>query len=147
MPDGTLAFIYPVPGQPGIWPTPPEAGGGRPTHPIAGGGGHPSHPIELPPIPPGLEPSHPIVLPPDGIEPSHPIFIPIVPTQPLPPTPGIPPTPTPPIAAPPGTVWPPLPPSTGIAGKALVLVWVVGVGYRWLVLEGPAIWPPTAQPK
>jgi hypothetical protein len=41
-----------------------------------------------------------------------------------------------PIAIPPGTVWPPLPPSVP-AGKAIVLVAISGVGYRWAVLDIP----------
>ena len=47
----------------------------------------------------------------------------------------IPGSPEHPIALPPGTVWPPLPPTT--TGKYAVLIWVVGVGSRWLVVEAP----------
>jgi hypothetical protein len=47
-----------------------------------------------------------------------------------------------PIALPPG-IYPPLPPSGGTSGKVAVLVWVVGVGYRWAVIDTSTI----AQPK
>jgi hypothetical protein len=57
------------------------------------------------------------------------------------------------LPLPPGAVWPPLPPDIG--GKILCFVWVVGIGYRWTVLdpdlkpshpiEEPE--PPVAQPK
>jgi hypothetical protein len=44
---------------------------------------------------------------------------------------------------PPGTVWPPLNPGDGIGGKVLALVWLVGIGYKWAVLETPpVVWPP-----
>jgi len=70
----------------------------------------------------------------------------------------VPEPPEKPLPGPPAVIWPPLPPGTGVAGKALILIWVVGVGYRWLVYEGHDIWPPeggggggkppeTAQPK
>jgi hypothetical protein len=113
-------------------------------------------PVSLPPLPPGVWPSPPVgVWPPSrpGI-PSHPIVIypPVRPDQGLPPT-GPPPKPdqglpgTSPsvdntLPMPPATIWPPLPPGSGIAGKALILVWVVGVGYRWIVVGGTDIWPP-----
>lgn len=99
------------------------------------GGGSPSHPITLPPLPgilpkPG-EPSHPITLPPQKPgHPSHPIFIPESPEHP--------------IALPPGTIWPPLPPDSGITGKVAILIWVIGVGHRWFVWQGPA--PPAPTP-
>jgi len=119
-----LAYIVPLsgggerpdnslPGTPGV-----------PTHPIAGGGERPSHPIVLPPLPgvwpkPGT-PSHPIVIPPETAgTPSHPIVIPGDPEHP--------------IALPPGTVWPPLPPTE--SGKYAILIWVVGVGTRWLIVD------------
>jgi hypothetical protein len=47
---------------------------------------------------------------------------------------------------PPATVWPPIPPGSGIAGKCIILIWVVGVGYRWLVVQGPDVWPPVTPP-
>jgi len=68
--------------------------------------------------------------------PSQPIFLPEGPDHTLP--------------VPPATVWPPLPPGIGIAGKGLALIWLVGVGYRWLVVQGNEVWPPQtppAQPK
>lgn len=138
--QGQIALITPI--------ELPDVGGGSPpapSHPIAG---FPSHPIELPPLPPGVEaPSHPIVPPSGGEAPSYPIFIPGTPEHP--------------IVAPPGTVWPPLDPSDGVAGKALILAWVVGTKkYRWVVVEVPTSpehpWvppsgggrkPPAAQPK
>jgi hypothetical protein len=136
----TLAMIVPLGGGSNL----PPFGGGMPAPPQA-----PSHPIQLPPLPPGVEaPSHPIALPPDGSAPSHPITIPGTPEHP--------------IAAPPGTIWPPLDPSNGVAGKALVLIFVYGAGQhatRWLVVDVPTSpeqpWvppaggtkPPAAQPK
>jgi|SRR5215471_3478272 len=112
-------------------PTDPGYGIGLPPH-----GGHP---LPLPPLPPGVA-APPIELPPamwpPAAPPSPPVVVPEPPEKPLP--------------GPPAVIWPPLPPGTGIAGKALILVWVVGVGYRWIVAQGNDIWPPeppTAQPK
>lgn len=134
MPQGYFARITPVQ-LPGGGPVDPDYGieggnGGSPEQPIIGS---PSHPIELPPLPPD------------------------VPDQGLPPLAGqlpewptvIPGTPEHPIAHPPGTVWPPLPPDSGIAGKVWILVYVMGVGHRWFVVQGPSIWPPppVATPK
>jgi hypothetical protein len=35
-----------------------------------------------------------------------------------------------------------------VSGKVLILVYVVGVGHRWFVYEGPTTWaPPVATPK
>lgn len=104
-------------------PTDPGWGQGRPLPPKPG--------LPLPPLPPGIV-APPIALPPEITIPMPPIVIPEPPDKPLPP---------------PGTIWPPLPPGTGIAGKALVCVWVVGVGTRWLVVDGPDLWPPVAGPK
>ena len=98
------------------------------------GGPGPSHPITLPPLPgivpkPG-EPSHPITLPPQKPgHPSHPIFIPESPEHP--------------IALPPGTIWPPLPPDSGITGKVAILVWVIGIGHRWFIWQAPPAPTPT----
>jgi hypothetical protein len=102
---------------------------GRPDQglPGGGGGGRPSHPIVLPPLPPDLKPDHPIYLPPPGA-PEQPIFLPVEPEHP--------------IQLPPGQIWPPLPPSAGVGGKVVILVWVVGVGYRWFYLDAPVIYPP-----
>jgi len=129
-----MYYIYPAgSGVPGS-PDNSLPGGGGPVDPGYGvGGDRPSHPIVLPPLPgvwpkPG-EPSHPIVIPPDvaGI-PSHPIVLPGSPEHP--------------IALPPGTVWPPLPPST--TGKYAILIWVVGVGSRWLIVDSAQVSPPIA---
>jgi hypothetical protein len=66
--------------------------------------------------------------------PDQPIYIPIDghPGNVLPPVHG---HPAPPIATtPPGTIWPPLPPGAP-SGKAAVLVWIVGVGWRYTVID------------
>jgi hypothetical protein len=56
-------------------------------------------------------------------------------------------------------VWPPLPPTT--SGKYAILIWVIGVGTRWLIVDAASIdnslpgmggrpdneLPPFAQPK
>lgn len=173
-PDNTL------PEKPGF----PSTGPGFPTNPIAPGGqppgtwggagqpfpgyglpggdgkpptmwpGTPGHDLpELPPStwpPSGDRPGNPIVLPPNTIG-GGPIY-PEVPGHPLP--------------QPPGTVWPPI---QGGSGKAIALVAISGVGYRWTVIDlGASIGhplppggdkppvapgtpghplPPTAQPK
>lgn len=105
-------------------PVDPGYGQGHPRPPVAG------HPLPIPPLPPGIMP--PIALPPVLNPPPDwempPIVIPQPPDKPLP--------------GPPAVIWPPLPPGTGIAGKALILVWVVGVGTRWIVVDGPDMWPP-----
>jgi len=122
-----------LPAPPPGYPTPGPVPPGGPVDPgygRPGGGPHPGH--GLPGVP-GL-PSNPIVLP----DPPH------VSGQPVPP--------------PPPTIWPPLPPSLQI--PALILVWIVGVGYRWIHSGGqpdqglpPAPvkpdqgLPPTAQPR
>jgi hypothetical protein len=140
-----LAYIYPVGGSGGEYPDnslpgfggrpdnslPPQFGGGRPDNSLPGGGARPSHPISGG----GVGPSHPIVLPPlPGVwpkpgEPTQPIVIPPEVSNPI----VIPGEPEHPIALPPGTVWPPLPPST--TGKYAILIWVVGVGARWLIVD------------
>jgi hypothetical protein len=70
----------------------------------------------------------------DGdLKPSLPIYLPIGPDQGLPPIAGhLPSVPD----APPGTIWPPLPPSAP-AGKTALLVWLVGVGWRYMVVTIP----------
>ena len=152
MPDSFYAKITPIPDP--NQPPYPSQGPGFPTHPIvippnqpnppSGGSPQypshpiynppypdnslppfPNHPIVIPPLPPDLKPEPPIYYPP---EPTHPIFIPITPEEP--------------IELPPGQVWPPLPPDTGISGQALILIYVVGVGYRWMVYDGPETCPP-----
>jgi len=131
----------------------------RPGHDLPHPPGHPSHrPIypggrpdnSLPPWeavgvwPPGpTDPAWGVDAPNPG-GPSHPIYIPIGrpghPDQGLPPVAG---HPAPPIASvPPGTIWPPLPPGAP-AGKTALIVWLVGVGWRYVVVDIPAS-PPTA---
>jgi hypothetical protein len=114
---------------PGIWPSPP-VGVWPPTRPTV-----PSHPIVIYPPHPGHglpgTPGHPDQgLPPSGLHPDQ----------------GLPGTPDNSLPMPPATVWPPLPPGTGISGKALCLIWIIGIGYRWLVVEGPEVWPPEPVP-
>lgn len=108
-------LVYGTPVQP---PVDPDFG--IPARP------HPVPPIQLPPLPPGWV-MPPIYLPPGGVA-VPPIYLPETPDNTLP--------------VPPATIWPPLPPGTGIAGKVLLLVWIVGVGYRWIVVQGTEIWPP-----
>jgi hypothetical protein len=161
-----------------VTPTPPTIGYPLPpTYPVP-----PNYVDNTLPRPPTMWPVPPV--PPTTWPPPQPIYpgVPIYPTLPAPPYPphvggGPAPTPpggvvTPPIAPggetpgtplpmPPGAVWPPLP---GVEGKVLALVWVVGYGYRWTVLDpsltvgyplpgGPPggrvdnALPPTAQPK
>jgi hypothetical protein len=109
-----------LPRPPYVWPRPP--GGGLPVDPDWGVGGeeHPEHGLPIYPI----DPEHPDnVLPPvDGEEPPE-------------------------VDPPPGTVWPPLPPEIP-AGKAIALVAITGVGFRYVVIdipqrpEGPEVEPP-----
>lgn len=104
-----------------IWPSP-----GRPAHPIVR---PPTYPVDpgwglptLPgkwPIPPRpVDPQYGI--PECPLEPGHPIY-------PVPPVAGQLPV------LPPGSVYPPLPP--GVTGQLLCFVWIVGVGYRWIVID------------
>lgn len=134
--------------------------GGKPKPPHVGGG-----PIVLPPLPgvwpPAGHPSLPIELPPGHVE--LPIYIPGSPEKP--------------INLPPGTIWPPLPPKfpvdpnygveappPTIGGgpvtpppqvgggpivhdKYAILIFVLGVGYRWFIYDqGAAVTPPIANP-
>lgn len=146
---------------PGIWPQPPvgtwpPTRPTRPSHPIviypphvgnrppwSPGGGHPDqglpgmpgHPSQgLPPVP-GVPGTPDNTLPGTGAPPEVDNTLP-----------GTPPAPDNSLPMPPATIWPPLPPGTGVAGKALILIWVVGVGYRWLVVKGPEVWPPVPEP-
>jgi len=122
MPKGQLVWVTPVEGL----------GGGSPEHPwVPPSPGEPAHPIEpVPPLPPGIWPSPgrpvpPIALPRPPLEVTPPIVIPGTPEHP--------------ITLPPGVVWPPLNPGDGLQGKVLALVWLVGIGYKWAVLEVPEI--------
>jgi hypothetical protein len=139
-----------LPGRPG---RPPHAGhlpsfGGRPVDPGWGWGGgeHPGHGLPWPgrPTDPGYgidegsgEAGQLPVWPLDPEKPEHG----------LPPHPG---QPLPPMDPPPGTIWPPLPPYVP-AGKAIVLVAISGVGYRYVVVdipehpEGPEVEPPEVE--
>jgi hypothetical protein len=103
-----------------------------------GGGpaeGRPDRPNNaLPPLPPGFRPDNALPIAP--ARPAFPIVIPV------------PPDATKPIE--PGTIWPPLNPSDGVAGKCLLLIVVVGAsgsGYRWLAVDAPEINVPTPAPK
>jgi hypothetical protein len=166
-----------LPGGPPVYPGQGLPGGGfpgqgYPGQGLPGGPGH--HPGQpLPPFPglpgqdlpnfPGL-PGQP--LPPGGIagQPLPPL--PTVPgNQPgqpalpiaLPPQHGtlpiFPATPGNPLPIPPGVIWPPLGPNAP-QGKAIALVAISGVGYRWTVIDTSLSvgWPlppspPAAQPK
>ena len=75
----------------------------------------------LPGSQPGIDNALP--RPPPGVFPPPTISNPIVPIPPG-------------TSIPPGTIWPPLPPSIP-AGKAIVLVAITGVGWRWAVLDVP----------
>lgn len=136
-----LAYIHPISGDlespdnslPGFQP-----GGGRPDNSLPGG--RPGLPDNtLPPLPgiwpPPGQPTLPIHIPPGGIA-TPPIYIPGSPEKP--------------INLPPG-IYPPLPPSAGIEGKVAILVWVVGVGNRWVVydtgVEAGHPLPPHPEPK
>lgn len=86
------------------------------------------------------QPSHPIVLPPPGSIPPPPGVV--MPPIFYPPTIGggpiLPGTPEHPIAVPPGMIWPPpKPPEVWPQppGKALVLVYIPGYGWKWVVLD------------
>lgn len=139
--------IWPPPGQPGhdlpgrpiVWPRPPEGWvppwQGKPPG-VWPPPGHPGHPLPPEPPPTEGEDSKPEVWPPDH----HP-------GQPLPPV--IPIDPEEPEPQPPGTIWPPV---DGMSGKAVILVWVPFVGFKWVVVDfsnKPVApdQPPTAQPK
>jgi hypothetical protein len=103
-------------------PVDPGWGGGPPLHPghrpPGSGGGHPDQGL------PG-QPPHAGHLPVWPVDPTHPI---------APPSPG---HELPPVDPPPGTIWPPLPPDAELpdGGKAVVLVAIEGVGYRYVVIS------------
>lgn len=122
---------YPDQGLPPGSPGAPDQGlPSRPGYP-----GRPSHPIQRPPWEVGVWPPGPID-PEWGVDgdltPTPPIFLPVGPDQGLPPIAGHLPAPDPP----PGTIWPPLPPGAP-AGKTALLVWLVGVGWRYMVVTIP----------
>jgi hypothetical protein len=161
---GFLARIVPVrrPGHPDQGlpdpeaPTDPDYGVEDPVHPEHPDieppvgvwppiPGRPDLPITLPPPvvrPPIAHP--PVVWPPkvDNTLPSPPPGIwppPGAPDNSLPPTPGNLPV-FPGTPAKPGTVWPPLPvkPDQGLPSgekNYLVICWIPGVGYRWVVVD------------
>jgi hypothetical protein len=130
-----LAYIYPIEGSPDN--ELPEGFPGRPDNSLPPG--RPNRPsIGLPPLPgiwpPPGKPSIPTPIPPDfSINvPANPIYIEDTPDNK-------------PITLPPGTIWPPLPPSSGIGSgtkKVAILVWVVGVGARWFIYD-PSLTPGT----
>jgi hypothetical protein len=116
------------------FPTQPIYIPGRPSHPI-----QPTYPVDPDygvPIAPGVWPKPPVTVwpPPQPVYPSHPIY-----------PGGVGPDNS--LPMPPGSVWPPLPPA--IQGPILCFVWIVGVGYRWTVID-PSLKPdhelPGAQP-
>jgi len=118
--------------------------GGRPDNSLPGHG-HPDNSLPWAPVskwPPSVtDPEYGagVPMPPRA---THPIFIPVGPGHPdnaLPPY-G---TTKPPTNPPPGTIWPPLPEGAP-PGPAALLVWLVGVGWRYMVVDIP---PTTAQPK
>jgi hypothetical protein len=173
---GFLARILPVhPGHPDHDLPEHE----RPVDPDYGvDAGHPEHPDVEPPAgvwpPVPGRPDLPIVLPPPVIWPRPPGPPPVVwppkidnslPSPPpgLWPPPGSPDNSLPPTAGQlpifpdtpgePGTIWPPLPsndlPESG--KNYLVICWIPGVGYRWVVVDPALIVThpiaPTPQPK
>jgi hypothetical protein len=151
MPYAYIEFVRPEWERPGSGH--PDHGF-NPDHPSQGGpGGRPGwgggeHPGQGLPGFPGA-PGHPGHLPARGrpVDPGYGVEegsgeagqLPVWPLDPEHPDTGLPPVPghpLPPIDPPPGTIWPPLPPSVP-AGKALVLVFISGVGYRYAVLTIP----------
>jgi hypothetical protein len=156
MPYAYIEFMRPPDGgrpdfghpDQGFNPDYPSQGpaGGRPGW---GGGEHPGHGLPGVPGSPG-HPGHLPGRPGYGGRPTDPGYgieegggesgqLPVWPLDPEHPDTGLPPVPghpLPPIDPPPGTIWPPLPPSVP-AGKALVLVFISGVGYRYTVVTIP----------
>jgi hypothetical protein len=113
----------------------------RPGHDLPMFPGHPGHDLPMFPGTPGnaLPP-----LPPDMAHPGHPLPLPPEISNGLPIRPASPGHELPP----PGMIWPPLPPTVP-SGKALALVAISGVGYRWTVIDtslsaGWPVPPPTA---
>ena len=152
-------------GQGGGGPVDPGfgVGGGGPVDPGFGVGGGPVDPgfgVGLPPVIDNGLPGHGHIdngLPtypvrPDNSLPSapgiwpKPPFVgvwpprqPIYPSLPIYPTDGIDNS----LPLPPGSVWPPLPPT--VSGKILAFCWLVGIGYRWVVLD-PSVDPGFGNP-
>jgi hypothetical protein len=149
MPYAYIEFLRPD----GSRPVDPGYGisGEHPDQGLPGGGGRWSgeHPSQGLPGFPGA-PGHPGHLPARPSRPTDPGYgvdegsgeagqLPVWPLDPEHPDTGLPPVPghpLPPIDPPPGTIWPPLPPAVP-AGKALVLVFISGVGYRYAVVTIP----------
>jgi hypothetical protein len=161
--------VYPnndLPTRPGLWPNPPAPPGVwpptpplRPSHPIYPArptdpgyghpeGGHrpdqglpgegtpPDRPEQgLPPHVGGRPPGSTPPRPDQGLPPAH-----GRPDQGLPPSGGHPDQGLP---LPPGSVWPPLPPS--VQGPIIAFCWIVGVGYRWVVID-PSLHPDNELP-
>ena len=107
------------------------------------GFGIPTPPSTLPVPPRPVRPDNSLPIAP--VHPTLPIYLPGGPDNSLP--------------LPPGAVWPPLPPGLG-ASKVLCFVWIVGIGYRWTVIDPslqpdnelppttvPPLEPPSAVPK
>lgn len=134
MAQGSWAYIQFVDGPPGSGGEHPDQGlpGGRPGRP--GGGGRPPRPGHLPSHgggrPGGVDPGYGVDEG-DGEHVEPPIWE-LGPDQGLPPVAG---HPLPPTDPPPGTVWPPLPPDVEVSGRALALVAIEGVGYRYIVVD------------
>jgi len=122
-------FGFPLPpvrpdnSLPGGRPERPE--NGLPTYPVRPDNGLPSPPTVWPKPPVGTWP------PPQPVYPSHPIY----------PTDGIDNS----LPLPPGSIYPPLPPEVA-GGKIIAFCWIVGVGYRWVVLD-PSLKPGFPLPK
>ena len=120
--------------------------GGRPDQGLPGYG-HPDNSLPWAPVtiwpPSPVDPEWGVGAPrPSRPDNSLPPFVPLGPGHPdnaLPPFAEH----KPPTNPPPGTIWPPLP-GNPPAGKAALLVWLVGVGWRYMVVEIPAT---PAQPK
>jgi hypothetical protein len=136
-----LAIVIPISelgGLPGL-----GIGNQLPTGPVYPGHGLPGGPVYPSQGLPGEGGS--------GPRPGH--DLPAPPVAHLPPQAGqlpiYPGTPSHPIAIPPGVVWPPLGPQVP-QGKALAVIWIQGLGYRWTVIDttlqiggGPATPPLT----
>jgi hypothetical protein len=145
-----------LPGNPGVWP--PQ----KPTYPVFPNHDLPTRPglWPNPPAPPGVWPPTPPLRPSHPIYPTRPTDpgyghpegghrpdqgLPGEETPPDRPEQGLPPHignrppgsggqhPDNSLPLPPGSVWPPLPPS--VEGVIIAFCWIVGVGYRWVVID------------